>query len=347
MSSQADEEMSEDQVVRRRVETAEDSDTLDPSADAELASSAGAEPASSDGEVTEEPPSIPPSFPPRSARPPHVEGSETEPKVVTSSAPGTSSIANSGAGTGSASFVTANDAESKDAEETQSWQRTLLEIVAVVASVLLVSVVIKTFFVQAFSVPSGSMETTLQPGDKFFVNRMVKSEDEIRRGDVVVFVDPGGWLTIPAEQKNPVAEVGQKILQGVGILPADTGHYLVKRVIGKGGDHVECCTAEGRISVNGVPIDEPYLAPGISPSLEAFDVTVPRGNLWLMGDNRSNSKDSRWHQRETGNGFVPVDNVAGRAFIIFYPFDRVGKITDNTAAFANVPDPGGVAVGGQ
>lgn len=228
----------------------------------------------------------------------------------------------------------------------QPWVRTVVEIVAIIVSVLLISVVVKTFLVQAFSVPSRSMESTLEPGDKFFVNRLITSEDEIRRGDVVVFVDPGGWLTPAETDENPVAKIGRTVLQGVGILPADTGHFLVKRVIGKSGDHVQCCTDQGKITVNGTPIDERYLDPGMAPSMEEFDVIVPRGQLWMMGDNRSNSKDSRWHQRETGNGFVPVGNVAGRAFVIFHPWDRAGKLTDYSDVFAEVAEPQGAAAGG-
>ncbi|WP_206424877.1 signal peptidase I [Neoactinobaculum massilliense] len=216
------------------------------------------------------------------------------------------------------------------------WWVGVLEILGIVVAVLVVSTLIKTFLVQAFNVPSASMENTLIPGDKFFVNRQAAGEKDLRRGDVVVFVDPGGWLEGTERQYTPFQRGATRVLETIGVLPANNGEYLVKRIIGVGGDTVSCCSINGKIEVNGKEITEPYLAPGMAPSLQEFSVTVPAHSYWVMGDNRSNSKDSRWHQAETGNGFVPAENITGRAFFIFSPLDRAGKIPDYTSAFADV-----------
>ena len=230
-----------------------------------------------------------------------------------------------------------DDREAEKGEKRRSGIRALLETLSIVAVALLVSVIVKTFFMQAFYVPSGSMENTLRPNDRIAVNRMADTADEIHRGDIVVFVDPGNWLP-PSVDKSPAwRRALSKSLQTVGLLPEDAGTPLVKRVIGVGGDRVACCTAAGKLRVNGKEITETYLKPGVNPSEISFDVTVPKGKLWVMGDNRSNSRDSRYHIGERNGGFVPVDNVAGRAWAIFYPFSRFGSIDDASKVFAGVP----------
>ena len=222
-------------------------------------------------------------------------------------------------------------AEVEENEAKRSKLRSLLETIAIVACALLVAVVIKTFLVQAFWVPSGSMESTLMPGDRIAVNRLADTPEEIHRGDVVVFVDPGGWLTEAAD-----TSLLSGALQKVGILPEDAGQHLVKRVIGVGGDTVECCTINGKLKVNGTEITETYLDDGTAPSQLEFKVTVPEGSVWVMGDNRSNSRDSRYHMSDSTRGFVPVDNIVGRAWLKFYPFSRFGKIADASDVFADV-----------
>ena len=230
-----------------------------------------------------------------------------------------------------------DDREPEEGEKRRSALRSLVDTLFIIAVALLVSVVIKTFFMQAFYVPSGSMENTLQPNDRIAVNRMADTADKIHRGDIVVFVDPGNWLP-PNVDKSPAwRRALSKSLQTVGLLPEDAGKHLVKRVIGVGGDRVACCTTAGRLTVNGKEIRETYLKPGVSPSEITFDVTVPKGKLWVMGDNRSNSRDSRYHIGERGGGFVPVDNVAGRAWAIFYPFSRFGFLEDASKVFSGVP----------
>jgi signal peptidase I len=192
----------------------------------------------------------------------------------------------------------------------------------IIITALVISVLIKTFLVQAFYIPSGSMENTLLVDDRVLVNKMTDKADEIHRGDVVVFRDPGGWLNRPvAERREGLRTWIRDALVFVGLAPAVGEEDLIKRVIGVGGDVVACCD-EGRVTVNGVPLDEPYLFPGDDPSLEEFSVKVPRGSLWVMGDHRSVSEDSRAHRRQPGRGFVPIEDVVGRAFTVVWPVGR-------------------------
>lgn len=210
----------------------------------------------------------------------------------------------------------------------------------IVAVVLAANLVLKTFFLQAFEIPSQSMEQTLVPGDQVFANKLINSPDEIHRGDIIVFLDPGNWLTPQPSDDNPIIDGGRKVLEVLGLRPRDAGHHLVKRVIGIGGDHVVCCNDKGQIIINGQPINETYLPSGVHPSNDRFDVHVPKGYLWMMGDNRSNSKDSRYHEEHSGNGFVPVSNVVGRVWLRYFPFDRFGTFPDVSSVFKDVPAPG-------
>ncbi|MGZ4632112.1 MAG: signal peptidase I [Actinomycetes bacterium] len=185
---------------------------------------------------------------------------------------------------------------------------------------------IKTFLVQAFYIPSGSMENTLLVNDRVLVNKLADKPDEIHRGDVVVFRDPGGWLGgSDVQARGGVIGAIRKGLVFVGLAPAAGEEDLIKRVIGVGGDKVACCDAKGRVTVNDVPLTEPYLYPSDlkTPSAQPFGpFTVPAGELWVMGDHRSVSQDSREHRSEPGKGFVPVSDVVGRAFTIVWPLDR-------------------------
>ncbi len=199
----------------------------------------------------------------------------------------------------------------------------LRELPGIVLTALVISVLIKTFLVQAFYIPSGSMENTLLVNDRVLVNKLADKPDEIHRGDVVVFQDPGGWLNSPASTPRGGLLGGLRDgLVFVGLAPAAGEEDLIKRVIGVGGDTVACCDPQGRMTVNGVPLTEPYLFPGDVPSTETFSVKVPAGHLWVMGDHRSVSEDSRAHQSQPGKGFVPVTDVIGRAFTIVWPLDR-------------------------
>jgi signal peptidase I len=199
----------------------------------------------------------------------------------------------------------------------------LRELPGIVITALVISVLIKTFLVQAFFIPSGSMENTLLVNDRVLVNKLVDKPDEIHRGDVVVFRDPGGWLEGNQPSRGGLIGLIRDGLVFVGLAPAAGEEDLIKRVIGVGGDQVACCDAKGRVTVNGIPLDEPYLYPGDKPSDDPFKtVTVPKGELWVMGDHRSVSEDSRAHRQQPGAGFVPVKDVIGRAFTVVWPLDR-------------------------
>ena len=201
------------------------------------------------------------------------------------------------------------------------WAETILLLVLA----LLVSAIVKTFFVQMFFVPSGSMRPLFVEDDRILVQKISYWNDDVQRGDVVVFDDPGGrWL---GSEGVPKLSPAQKVLSEVGLYP--TGGHLVKRVIGVGGDRVICCDEDGRITVNGVPLSEKaYLMPGATPSDRPFDVKVPKGRLWVMGDNRSNSEDSRFHQDLPGGGTVPENDVVGKVYAIVWPFDRAHRLKE-------------------
>jgi signal peptidase I len=210
-------------------------------------------------------------------------------------------------------MATTSDAEAKTRQRRiPGW----LEMVLLLVTALALSLLIKTFFVQMFFVPSESMEPLLVKDDRILVQKMSYWKGDVHRGDVIVFRDPGGWLG-PQPPLNPL----QKALSTVGLYP--TGGHLVKRVIGVGGDEVRCCDADGRVTVNGVPLDEKsYISKDSVPSERKFDVKVPQGRLWVMGDNRGNSEDSRYHQRLPGGGTISVDDVVGKVWAIVWPLGR-------------------------
>ncbi|WP_019889784.1 signal peptidase I [Streptomyces purpureus] len=193
------------------------------------------------------------------------------------------------------------------------------------------------FVVQPFLIPSSSMEPTLEVGDRVLVNKLAyRFSAEPRRGDVVVFDGTGSFVQ-EAPQDNPVTGLLHGAAAALGLAePAETD--FVKRVVGVGGDRVVCCDKGGRVQVNGTPVQETYLFLGDAPSKVPFDIVVPQGTLWVMGDHRSRSSDSRDHLGSPGGGMVPVDQVIGRADWIGWPLGRWTSIR-GTGAFDRVPAP--------
>jgi len=200
----------------------------------------------------------------------------------------------------------------------------LRELPILVVVALVVSLFIKTFVVQFFYIPSGSMENTLQIKDRVAVNKVPFISRSINRGDVVVFRDPDDWLPeIVDYDTNKYVSKAKSALVAVGVLPNPTKQYLVKRVIGVEGDHIVCCTKAGNLTINDVEVTEPYIYAGNKPSEMKFDVTVPKGKLWVMGDHRGASADSRYHQEDINKGFVPISRVTGRVVAVIWPFKNI------------------------
>jgi signal peptidase I len=197
-----------------------------------------------------------------------------------------------------------------------------LELPILIAVALVLAVAIKSYALQAFFIPSGSMENTLEINDRVLVNKLVYDFRSIHRGDIVVFNGDGSWDSGPEPvSQNFVAEFVSNFGSMFGF--GQPGEIYVKRVIGLPGDHVACCNAQGQITVNGVALSESsYLYPGDAPSTMRFNIVVPPGRLWVMGDNRSVSDDSRGHMGDPGGGTIPETAVLGRAFVIIWPLDR-------------------------
>jgi len=200
----------------------------------------------------------------------------------------------------------------------------LKELPILVVVALVVSLLIKTFVVQFFYIPSGSMENTLQIKNRVAVNKVPFISKSIDRGDVVVFRDPNNWLPeIVDYGTNKYVSKAKSALVAVGVLPNPTKQYLVKRVVGVAGDHIVCCTKTGNLTINDIEVTEPYIYAGNKPSEMTFDVTVPKGKIWVMGDHRGASADSRYHQDDINKGFVPLSKVTGRVVAVIWPFKNI------------------------
>jgi signal peptidase I len=205
--------------------------------------------------------------------------------------------------------------------------RFLRDAAIIVVAALVVSFLIKTFLIRSFFIPTESMEATLIRDDRIIVSQLTPEVFELNRGDIIVFVDPGGWLSQQSgvSEDDPLSRILNGISVFVGLSSPNDEQHLVKRVIGLPGDRVVCCDDLGAMSVNGVALTETYvqLPQGVSKvSSNDFDVTVPDDALWVMGDNRYNSADSRRNMDKPGGGFVPLENVVGRAIVISWPQER-------------------------
>ncbi|MGW7278184.1 signal peptidase I [Streptomyces sp. NPDC054844] len=234
------------------------------------------------------------------------------------------------------------------------------ELPILIGIALVLALLIKTFLVQAFSIPSASMQNTLTINDRVLVDKLTPwfgSEPE--RGEIVVFHDPDDWL---AGEPTPDPNALQTVLSWIGLMPSADEKDLIKRVIGVGGDTVEC-NETGPLKVNGKALNEPYVYPGNTPcSVDdqggQFKVEVPEGSIWVMGDHRQNSRDSRYNRSDSHGGMVPVKEVVGRAIVIAWPmnrwdtlpvpdtFDQDGLQAQSSAAAALSVAPQGLALAG-
>lgn len=213
------------------------------------------------------------------------------------------------------------------------------DILFILLAALVISFVIKTFLIRSFYIPSPSMANTLAINDRVIVSLLTPTLSPLKRGDIVVFTDPGGWLTgedLAPQQQSPVTDV----LAFLGLAAPDDDNHLIKRVIGLPGDNVACCSATGQLTVNGTPLVEPYinLPSGVTQADPyTFSITVPKGDLWVMGDNRDMSADSAYHfYRKDDTPYVPIANVTGQAILISWPIDRWTLLSNYPATFQDV-----------
>ncbi|MER7724431.1 signal peptidase I [Streptomyces sp. NPDC096323] len=225
------------------------------------------------------------------------------------------------------------------------------ELPLLIGVALVLALLIKTFLVQAFSIPSDSMQNTLQRGDRVLVDKLTPwFGGEPERGEVVVFHDPDHWL---AGEPTPRSNAVQDVLSFIGLMPSAEEKDLIKRTIAVGGDTVQC-KAGGPVEVNGKALDEPYIFPGNSACDDKpfGPFTVPEGKIWVMGDHRQESADSRYHIDGATKGFVPVKDVVGRAVVVAWPVNRwatlpVPKTFDQPGINAAAgPAPGVLGVAG-
>lgn len=242
--------------------------------------------------------------------------------------------------TGSDRHVSAQNDDKAKRGGSKGTRIFIRDIIVIFLAAIIISVGIKAFLIRSFYIPSGSMMNTLQINDRIIVNELVPRAIPIQHGDVVVFKDPGGWLhNPPALAQNPVATGIDWVLSVVGLSAPDSNDHLIKRVIGLPGDRVACCNAFGQMSVNDIPLVERYLdlpADVSRVSGTDFSVTVPAGRLWVMGDNRYDSADSRFNTGTPSKGFVPETDVVGRAFLISWPANRWTWLDNYPTVFSGV-----------
>src|SRR3984957_5417900 len=231
---------------------------------------------------------------------------------------------------GEAAVADKSDADHKGQDAGRKGRSWLTEFVVLVVVALVIALTIKTFLVQPFVIPTASMQNTILVHDKVLVNKLVGHVSQIHRGDVVVFNGAGDWDPPITTDNNPLARIYRDFLGMFGATSGQTDY--IKRVIGLPGDHVQCCNAQGLLTVNGVPLHEKsYMYPGSTPSTIKFSIVVPAGRLWVMGDNREDSADSRYHDCQLPvatceswdrDGTIPENKVIGRAFAVVWPVSR-------------------------
>jgi len=215
--------------------------------------------------------------------------------------------------------------EMAGARPARPHRRFLRGLLLLIGSAVLFTVLAKAFVAQAFLVPTGSMADTLRPGDRVLVSKLAYHLTGVRRGDIIVFSGTGSWGPSPPRAASPLDRWYHDALTAAGL--ASNGTDYIKRVIGLPGDHVACCDARGLITVNGTPLHEgDYLYPGERPSDQPFHVTVPPGRLWVMGDHRADSADSRDHAGDPGDGTIPESAVVGQAFLVVWPPSQLGSL---------------------
>ncbi|MHA5052815.1 signal peptidase I [Streptomyces sp. SD15] len=249
------------------------------------------------------------------------DGPEEPERTDGSAAPATEDVVGSGSDSGVGGGTQGPGEKDPKSKKPRSFWK---ELPLLIGIALVLALLIKTFLVQAFSIPSDSMQNTLQQGDRVLVDKLTPwFGSEPGRGEVVVFHDPASWL---AGEPTPNPNALQQILSKIGLMPSADEKDLIKRVIGVAGDTIEC-NKTGPLKVNGKALNEPYVYAGNTPcSVDdqggQFKVKVPEGKIWVMGDHRQNSLDSRYHQQDKNAGFVPVGNVVGRAIVIAWPPTR-------------------------
>jgi signal peptidase I len=221
-----------------------------------------------------------------------------------------------------------SDAQDQDQGQPQastkkkpSFVRSVVEFVVIIVVALALATGIRTFIAQPFYVPSGSMEQTLQIDDRVIAAKITTAISGVKRGEIMVFKDPGDWLPPMEQNSDGWRSAVARVLTFVGLLPSDSGDDLVKRVIGIEGDQVACCNQAGQIVLNGVSLDESAYVNGPTDQV-LFDITVPEDSMFVMGDNRGNSADSRFHL-DQNNGAIPNENAVGRVVAVVWPLSRL------------------------
>lgn len=214
-----------------------------------------------------------------------------------------------------------------------SW----LDYLVTMVVALVIAVLVKTFLIQPFYIPSESMNPALITDDKIVVSKLTPGVFDLQRGDVIVFEDTQHWVGSTANGPHGPRYQLQQVLSWVGLAPDPAQNHLVKRLIGLPGDHVVCAERGSALQVNGVTLDEPYINPATPACQVAFDITVPSGDVWVMGDNRYASADSAYHSANGQPAFIPLDDVTGKAVAVFWPVSHWSGLDDGEETFADVP----------